>query len=119
LNHLNIEIVHDIIALAQAHYPEEGNPRGIPLAEAIDLAIEEIPGNNELYQRVSSLSSEQLAELQALMIIGRGASEETAADWERLYDGALASQNPESVHYITSKSPLAQYLENGLTKLGY
>lgn len=118
MNHLNIEIVHDIIALAQAHYPVEGNPRVIPLADIIGLAIKEVPGENKLYQKVESLSSEQLAELEALMIIGRGAGEETAADWEHLYDGALASQNPESVYYITSKYPLARYLANGLAKLG-
>ncbi|MCW0507544.1 DUF3775 domain-containing protein [Aeromonas piscicola] len=118
MNHLNIEIVHDIIALAQAHYPVEGNPQITPLADIIELAIENVPGENELYQKVASLSHEQLAELQALMVIGRGAGEETAADWERLYNNALASQHRESVNYITSKYPLARYLEKGLAKLG-
>ncbi|EJE4697089.1 DUF3775 domain-containing protein [Vibrio sp. Vb2960] len=118
MNNLSIETVHEIIEMAQDCYPTTGRPQVVSLSDAVDAAMEELPGTSELYEKIASLSSEQLAELQALMLIGRGASEESADDWDNLYTEALASQHAESVDYIASKYPLPSYLQNGLAKLG-
>ncbi|GAB7228800.1 hypothetical protein VrSk94_24880 [Vibrio rotiferianus] len=115
MNHLTIGTVREVIELAKICYPVTGRPRVVSLSDA----LEEVPGKSDLYQKVSSLTPEELAELQTLMLIGRGASGETANDWEDLYTQARSSQNSESVDYVASKYQLPVYLQDGLVKLGY
>ncbi|EPU5981158.1 DUF3775 domain-containing protein [Vibrio vulnificus] len=115
MNHLTIETVREVIELAKICYPVTGRPQVVSLSDA----IEEVPSKRDLYQKVSSLTSEELAELQTLMLIGRGASGESANDWDGLYAEALGSQSSESVDNVASKYQLSAYLHNGLVKLGY
>ncbi|MEZ8447731.1 DUF3775 domain-containing protein [Vibrio splendidus] len=113
MKHLSIETVREIIELAKICYPVTRKPQVVSLSDP----IEEVPGKSDLYQKVSSLTSEQLAELQTLMLIGRGASGENANNWGDLYAEAIASQGTESVDYVASKYQLPEYLQNGLVKL--
>ncbi|MDC5721928.1 DUF3775 domain-containing protein [Vibrio europaeus] len=114
MNYLTIETVREVIELARICYPVTERSQVVSLSDA----LEEVPNNTELYQKVSSLTPDELAELQALMLIGRGASGESADDWGGLYAQARASQGSESVDYVASKYQLPEYLHNGLVKLG-
>ncbi|PMM38434.1 DUF3775 domain-containing protein [Vibrio lentus] len=120
MNYLSITTVREIITLASTCYPVGGEPSVISLSDAVDFSfpIEENSSENALYAKVSSLTAEQLAELQTLMLIGRGAGGESAGDWTELYQESLASQTSQSVDYVASKYQLPEYLQTGLTELG-
>ncbi|MFA0719474.1 DUF3775 domain-containing protein [Vibrio splendidus] len=119
MNNLKISDVQEIITLAQVCYPVGGEPKVLSLS---DITFEDAPGERELHDKVSSLSSNELAELRALMILGRAAGGETVSDWDGLVSEAEAvaavSSNVELVHYVASKYPLPQYLRTGLEVLG-
>ncbi|EHD2233179.1 DUF3775 domain-containing protein [Vibrio vulnificus] len=65
--------------------------------------------------KVSSLSKEEIAELECLVILGQGFGDETLDDWDNLY--LAAKNNNESVRYILKKKKLSSYLRAGLTKV--
>ena len=118
MDYLDITTVRHIIELAEVCYPMGGEPQSVSLSDAIDMAFVENPNEQALYQYVDSLSSEQLAELRALMLIGREASGEAPESWGVLYSEAIASERSSSVGYVVSKYQLAEYLSDGLTRLG-
>ncbi|MBD2468736.1 DUF3775 domain-containing protein [Nostoc sp. FACHB-145] len=67
----------------------------------------------KLYDYVNQLSSEELAEAIALMLLGRGHSGEQPSDFPDLVreaEGVVPA-------YLASKAPLAEYLRQGLEKL--
>ncbi|WP_281223606.1 DUF3775 domain-containing protein [Photobacterium sanguinicancri] len=111
---LSIDLVNEIIELAIACYPTDGEAAVVSLS---NMSFEEKPEKVALYEKVASLNSNELAELQALMLLGRGADEEQASDWGLLVSGSFASQGSETVSYIASKYQLARYLSQGIAKL--
>ncbi|HEY9800360.1 MAG TPA: DUF3775 domain-containing protein, partial [Leptolyngbyaceae cyanobacterium] len=67
----------------------------------------------KLHDYINKLSNEELAEAVALMLLGRGHSDEQVSDFPDLVreaEGVVAN-------YLATKSPLAQYLRQGLKKL--
>ncbi|HIF9369155.1 TPA: DUF3775 domain-containing protein [Photobacterium damselae] len=118
MNYLSVKTVLDIIALAEVCYPTSGQHQSVSLSDAIDMALLNNPAEQALYQSIDSLPSEQLAELQALMLIGRDTSEKAHENWGALHSDAISSEHSASVGYITGKVQLAEYLRNGLAKLG-
>ena len=113
--------IMDIIDLANAAYQKDGEPRVYTTSEVFDEAATISAEKTALYNAIQSLSDEERAELQAVMILGRGASGETAEDFEDLYRDALEGHinTSHAVSYIADKSPLADYLLAGLAKLGF
>lgn len=114
MNNLDIAVVHEIIELARRCYPVGGRSQ---VVSTFSIDMDDNPETIALYQKVASLSPEELAELRALMLLGRHPNDQTPDDWNDLYEGSLAAQQPESVDYVASKYQLAQYLQNGLTVL--
>jgi len=119
MNHLNIETIQTIITNAVACYPNNGEARVISLSDIpIEDLINERPELEVLRESISSLSLSAFAELQSLMILGRGASGEEASDWDSLVSHHEASYSGVSTNeYIIRNSQLAVYLNSGLQKL--
>ncbi|MEZ8636855.1 DUF3775 domain-containing protein [Vibrio cyclitrophicus] len=114
MNHLDIAVVHEIIELARLCYPIDGRSQ---VVSTFRIDVDDNPETIALYQKVASLSPEELAELRALMLLGRHPNDQTSDDWDDLYTDSLAAQLQASVDYVASKYQLAQYLQNGLTVL--
>ncbi len=90
----------------------------IELAELVQTSRKsQTPGISRytLSNYVYNLSSEELAEAIALMLLGRGHSGEQPSDFPDLVKEAQGVQ----AHYLLEKSPLANYLRNGLLKLEF
>lgn len=71
--------------------------------------------NMELYEFVESLEYPYILDLEALMSLGRG--DGGTFESARQYFGSSfpdASQSSSAVGYLTSKSPLGEYLEEAL-----
>ena len=111
MHFLDIATVHSIIELAKVCYPMKDEPQEVSVSDVFDSL--ENPNERVLYQQISSLSPDQLAELHALMLIGRNSSGEALEDWNTLCRRVVS---PE---YIASKRQLAEYLNHGLTRLGH
>jgi len=111
--------VHEIIALAQACYPPPQQGAAVSSAEPGAFSgLERRPEERRLFEYISALNENSLAELYALMLLGRGDGGEKAADWDTLVSLARDRQDPMVAHYIADKAPLASYLRDGLRKLG-
>lgn len=53
------------------------------------------------------------------MWLGRGACGETTADFNDLVADGLGQYDSYFADYISSKTPLAEYFSNGLSKLSF
>jgi hypothetical protein len=69
-----------------------------------------------LVKRILQLSSEAMAELLAIMWIGRG--DEKAVDFDKLVSRANNDRDPNIDLDIASLKKLIRYINNGLQKLG-
>jgi len=83
-------------------------------SDSDDLSFVATPEYRALDQRLEALSRPALNELVALMWIGRGDFE--PSDWEYLVRRAGGDQG-DLVGYVVEKSPLAEYLREGLAAL--
>lgn len=116
LKQLNKAIIEQVIAISESERlrSEEENTQGISLiAQLGDLMRNGCP----VKTKIASLTNEERYELTALMWLGRGAEGEEVKDWEHLVSNArsMFSDLPE---YLSSKGVLAEYLREGLIKLG-
>jgi len=71
-----------------------------------------------LYGFVSHLNDAGLAELKAVMWLGRGDDFGEADPWSAALKHAHDRTDESSVAYIMGKSPLAKYLTDGLKTIG-
>jgi len=110
--------VHAIIGLAEACYPPRRQSAVTSTAEPGVSIGQRRPEHKRLFEYVASLDEAGLAELYALMLLGRGDGGEQATDWDLLVSLARERQDPSLAHYIADKAPLARYLQDGLDKLG-
>jgi hypothetical protein len=116
---ITIETVLDIIEKSQLAYPQTDESIVISGSEInIDDVLTIPPEERILEETVAALTKEEVAELAAIMWLGRGAGGESVADFNDLVADALGQYNDSFADYISSKTPLANYLKNGLTKLG-
>ncbi|HIF9079220.1 TPA: DUF3775 domain-containing protein [Photobacterium damselae] len=115
MDSLDITTVHHIIELAEVCYPINGEPQGVSISDALDSL--DNPDVQALYHYITSLSPAQLAELYALMQIGRNLRD--PEDWNTLYDEAISSDSSDSARYIALNRQLAAYLRNGLARLNH
>lgn len=125
LKHLSTETVQQIIRLAKA-CPSRGKnaPHSIEAgaeteAETLQSSKDHAPDPEEiaLVTFLKAVPGPAMHELTALMILGRGAGGETAADWEWLVKHAEGLSNDGDAGYLASKLPLPEYLERGRSKL--
>ncbi|MCF7512971.1 DUF3775 domain-containing protein [Pseudoalteromonas sp. L23] len=116
---ISLETVQDIMAKAQLAYPPTNESNVIC---GKDISIEELSSISDeekaLKEAIAALTNNELAELGALMVLGRGAGGETVADFDDLVAEA-PSDTRAYANYISEKTPLATYLKNGLSKLGF
>lgn len=110
---LQKEDVMEIIRLAER---EDSGSGGSAIVSLGDLTHEDLREHSErkrkIMQAIDKLGVQGRAELNAVMLYGRGEAE--GEDFSLL---VKHSQNTTS-DYIASKSPLARYLTDGLAKLG-
>lgn len=116
---ITINTVQDIIEKSQLAYPKTEESEVIIGSEInIDDVLTISAEERVLEETIAALTKEELAELAAIMWLGRGAGGESAADFNDLVADGLGQYNDSFVDYISSKTPLADYLKNGLIKLG-
>jgi hypothetical protein len=99
---------------------EEPDPGSNPTDDE-DVEILEDYGNDpvveELTQFINSLSIDEQVDLVALMWLGR--DDYTAADWKAVREEAAGAHNEHTAGYLLGTPLLGDFLEEGLTMLGY
>ncbi|BAY41287.1 hypothetical protein NIES2111_56830 (plasmid) [Nostoc sp. NIES-2111] len=125
MNYLTIEKVHKIIDLAtvrrlhqQSKFTSEHDLKDSKTLskELVELLHERQTPGTPIYMLsdyVHKLSEIELAEAIALMLLGRGHSDEQPSDFPDLFNEAQGVP----AHYLIEKAPLAKYLCSGLEKL--
>lgn len=85
------------------------------------VAILEARGDNPTYQELTAaldaLNEDQVAELMALVWMGRG--DFSADEWEEALDEARETQDARAVAYLLGTPMLGDLLEEGLSMLGH
>ena len=75
------------------------------------------PVVEEITALVDSLSVDEQVDLVALAWLGRG--DYTADDWEAVREEAAGAHNNKTASYLLGMPLLADFLEEGLSLLGY
>jgi Protein of unknown function (DUF3775) len=75
------------------------------------------PVAEELTALVNSLSVDEQVDLVALMWLGR--EDYTAADWTAVREDAAGAHNEHTAEYLLGTPMLGDFLEEGLSMLGY
>ena len=75
------------------------------------------PTFDELTSAIRGLNRDEQVELVALAWTGRG--DFTAEQWAEAVSGALDAHNNHTAEYLTGMPLLGDYLEEGLSALGY
>jgi hypothetical protein len=98
--------------------PDRRHP-GEDTAEMVLEALRNDPARLALASFLQELSRDELAELVALMWVGRGSFE--PAEWPEAVQTAQEEYSgvSGSVRYLLREPLLADYLEEGLDRLGY
>lgn len=100
--------------------PEEPDPGSNPADDKMVEVLEERPDDptyEELMSALESLNEDQLLDLVALLWIGRGDYE--SDEWEEARSEAEAIRDKHIPTYLVGTPLLGDYLEEGLSKLGY
>jgi len=71
-----------------------------------------------LFGYLTSMNKDELAELMAIMWIGRGDEDGSKESWNYCVQHAHSLMDGGEAKYIMEKSPLPEYLKNGLSALG-
>lgn len=95
--------------------PEEGDAAEDPESILEDFAAD--PTRAELTGFIRMLNQDEQASLVALMWVGRGTFE--AEEFEEAVDTARAEHANATARYLLGVPLLANYLEDGLEKLGF
>lgn len=117
MDFLSFTTVERIIFLANEYYKVD---EGSKIISSTDLHSEVerclLDENRaSLVSLLSSLSKNEMAEVEALVCLGQGLGGELAEDWDNLFKAAL--NNSDSVNYVVKKKKLAKFLEAGLEKI--
>jgi hypothetical protein len=114
--------VEAVISLAVAAHPapdsgvEDMDSGGaVPVGDLVDGMLHRSPERVALGRYLDQLSPDELAELIALMWLGRGDAGELPGDFPNLVSRARSEQFVPN--YAASKAPLGRYLRSGLRKL--
>jgi len=75
------------------------------------------PTYMELRTFINALTEDEQVDLVALTWLGRGDGE--LSDWDDLHEEAARLHNNRTAQYLLGKPMLGDYLEEGLTQLGY
>lgn len=78
---------------------------------------EDDPVLEELTSLTNSLSEDEQIDLVALMWLGR--DDYTASDWRTVREEAARAHNDRTAEYLIGTPLLGDFLEEGLSKLGY
>jgi hypothetical protein len=120
MKYLQESTVHEVIRLADAAMASRSGEKEIDLSE---LSTEEFARRlamtgeeRELHNYLKRLPDDQMAELMALMWLGRAAGGERRRDYSELVKHASTNLD-HAASYLAEKAPLADYLRDGLAKL--
>lgn len=106
---ISIEEIRKIIEMAHAANAADAARKHMPLGEQILNPTKE---ETALVEAVEALSDRQQIELQAVMWLGRG----DFTDFRKALKHS--EEKPQHIStYITEKTPLPEYLSDGLKKL--
>ena len=75
------------------------------------------PVEEELTNLINALNRDEQVDLVALVWLGRG--DTTDRDWSQVRAEALRAHNEHSAEYLLGTPLLADYLSEGLNRLGY
>jgi len=75
------------------------------------------PVVEELTSLINSLSEDEQIDLVALMWLGR--DDYSASDWSDVREEAARAHNERTAEYLIGTPLLGDFLEEGLSKLGY
>lgn len=121
---INPDTVCNLIQLARAfHVQETVSIPEEPLNTSDDWALQVLAGHagdptyQEFILAVRDLEPDQQANLVALMWLGR--EEYGAEEWDAALRRARSELTSNTAEYLIAKPYLAEYLEEGLDKLGY
>jgi hypothetical protein len=99
---------------------EEPNPGSNPSDDKDIEVLEDYPDDpvvEELTQFINALSVDEQVDLVALAWLGRG--DYTAADWSSVREEAAGAHNEHTAEYLLGEPLLGDFLEEGLSMLGY
>lgn len=122
---VNPQTVCFVIARAK-EFQSDGTPFGpdevsLENSEWLDETLQEYASEDTSYQEVKAiiddLDPDQQVTLIALMWLGRG--DYDVEDWDSAYADAADSLSPQTAEYLMATPLVADYLEEGLTLLGY
>ncbi len=121
---VNPETIGYIIILAREfHAKEQVSIPEEPLSSTSDWAMQVLadhmddPTYNELKSMIDDLEPDQQVQLVALMWLGRGTY--STEEWDDALQEAGDSWTNNTADYLIGTPLLSNYLEEGLTKLGY
>ncbi len=108
---------HEFDAKEQVEEPDPGsNP-----SDDKDIEVLEDYGDDpvveELTQFIDALSLDEQVDLVALMWLGR--DDYTAADWPCVREEAARAHNERTAEYLLGEPLLGDFLEEGLSMLGF
>jgi len=120
---LSLDIAYFIIIKARQFDaqvpPQDPDPGSNPADDAQVEALESLPENSaeeELRGAIEALSDEQVAELTALLWLGRG--DYAAEQWDEAVAEAERVAGEDPAVYFLGTPLLGDHLENGLSVLG-
>ncbi len=121
---INPETIGYITIMAREfHAKEQVSIPEQPLSSTSDWAMQVLadhqddPTYNELKSMIEDLEPDQQVQLVALMWLGRGTF--SIEEWEDALQEAGDSWTKNSADYLIGTPLLANYLEEGLSQLGY
>ena len=99
---------------------EEPDPGSNP-SDDKDIEVLEDYGDDpvveELTQFIGAMSVDEQVDLVAMMWLGRG--DNTIADWPTLREEAARAHNERTAEYLLGEPLLGDFLEEGLSMLGF
>jgi len=121
---INPETVGLIISRAREfHVQEQPVAPEEPVDSAEDWAMQTLVGHeddmtsSELKSTIDDLEPDQQVQLVALMWLGRG--DFSAAEWDSAVQEASDNWTSHAAEYLLGTPLVADYLQEGLTQLGY
>jgi hypothetical protein len=100
--------------------PTKRNPGSNPSDDRMIEVLEDHaddPVLEEIVGLIASLNEDEQIELVALMWLGR--EDYDPKEWEQAREDAAAAHNNRTARYLAGTPLLADFLANGLDKLGY
>jgi len=112
-----IDKAHEFQAKVAVVEPDPGsNPSDEDMREVLEDYGDD-PVQQELHEMLADLNIDQLADLVALVWLGRG--DFTAAEWKEKRGDAMRLDPKRAPDYLIETPQLADYLEEGLAALGH